>query len=276
MSGGKGGGQTTENTIPEWAKQPTIRNLARAEEVQKIGYMPYYGPDIAAFNPTQQTAMQSNMDAAAAFGLAAPGQDAMAGMPEAQDFGGISGYASAPIFEQAVNELEQKAPGYVREYNELFTDNTPMPGGGGKAGGSVGVGNPGSGIGGGSIPAVDNTGAGSAYPEPEMRMGRNVSEFNNTYNNPLPVTDTRVDPNPSSYVSGPVTPQSLTSANQDFKAGNMSVQDLQAMTSQLQAQTTAQQQGFTNLAIPTAQPIQAPAVNVDDQMLNMRYNKRNR
>ena len=257
MSGGKGGGQTTENTIPEWAKQPTIRNLARAEEVQKIGYMPYYGPDIAAFNPTQQTAMQSNMDAAAAFGLAAPGQDAMAGMPEAQDFGGISGYASAPIFEQAVNELEQKAPGYVREYNELFTDNTPMPGGGGKAGGSVGAGNPGSGVGGG---AVDNTGAGSAYPEPEMRMGRNVSEVDNIYNNPLPITDTRVDPNPSSYVSKPVTPQQGGFINEAIQA----------------VQPAAQQGGFTNLAIPTAQPIQAPAVNVDDQMLNMRYNKRNR
>jgi len=239
MSGGKGGGQTTENTIPEWAKQPTIRNLARAEEVQKIGYMPYYGPDIAAFNPTQQTAMQSNMDAAAAFGLAAPGQDAMAGMPQAQDFGGISGYASAPIFEQAVTELEQKAPGYVKEYNELFADNTPTASGGsGKAGGAVSVGNPGSGLSGGSFtPQIDNTGLGGTYntPEPQVEygsMGRKVEQ------EPVFQPSTaRVDPNPSSYVSS---------------------------------------NNLQNLAIPTAQPVQAPAINVDDQMLNMRYNKRNR
>ena len=68
MSGGKGGGQSTKTEIPVWAEEATKRNLARAEDVQRIGYMPYYGPDVAAFNPTQQLAMQNNMDAAAAFG----------------------------------------------------------------------------------------------------------------------------------------------------------------------------------------------------------------
>jgi len=36
MSGGKGGGQTTTAEIPEWAKEPTIRNLQRAEDVQQM------------------------------------------------------------------------------------------------------------------------------------------------------------------------------------------------------------------------------------------------
>jgi len=40
MSGGKGGGQSTKTEIPAWAEAATKRNLARAEEVQKIGYMP--------------------------------------------------------------------------------------------------------------------------------------------------------------------------------------------------------------------------------------------
>jgi len=120
MSGGKGGSQTTEATIPEWAKQPTIRNLARAEQVQKIGYMPYYGPDIAAFTPQQEQAMQANQDAASAFGLASPGVDAMAGMPEAQSFGGMSGYSSSPIYEAAVAELKEKQPGFVNQYDQLF------------------------------------------------------------------------------------------------------------------------------------------------------------
>jgi len=52
MSGGKGGSETTETTIPDWLKQPAIRNLQRAEDVQRIEYMPYYGADVAAFTPT--------------------------------------------------------------------------------------------------------------------------------------------------------------------------------------------------------------------------------
>ncbi len=124
MSGGKGGGQSTKVEIPAWAERATQQNLERAKDVQKIGYMPYYGPDIAAFSPSQQTAMQNNMDAAAAFGLASPGQDAMAGMPQAQDFGGVSGYSSGGLFDQAVNELAQRKPEFVREYDQLFAGNT--------------------------------------------------------------------------------------------------------------------------------------------------------
>jgi hypothetical protein len=124
MSGGKGGGQSTKTEIPVWAEDATKRNLARAEDVQRIGYMPYYGPDVAAFNPTQQLAMQNNMDAAAAFGLASPGQDAMAGMPRATDYNGIQGYSSGGLYDQAVAEFERNKPGYAREYNDLFAKNS--------------------------------------------------------------------------------------------------------------------------------------------------------
>ena len=72
MSGGKGGSQTTEASIPEWAKEPTIRNLARSELAQQVGYQPYMGADLAAINPTQMSAMQNQLDAANAFGLSAP------------------------------------------------------------------------------------------------------------------------------------------------------------------------------------------------------------
>jgi hypothetical protein len=124
MSGGKGGGQSTKTEIPVWAEEATKRNLARAEDVQRIGYMPYYGPDVAAFNPTQQLAMQNNMDAAAAFGLASSGQNAMAGMPRATNYNGIQGYSSGGLYEQAVAEFERNKPGYAREYNDLFAKNS--------------------------------------------------------------------------------------------------------------------------------------------------------
>lgn len=123
-SGGKGGNQSTVQEIPEWIKQPNVRNMARAENVQKIGYMPYYGPDVAGFTQPQQQSMQANLDAGAAFGLIDPGMSAMDGMPEAQDFGGLSGYSSAPLFEMAVSEMQRKAPAYADQYDNLFASNT--------------------------------------------------------------------------------------------------------------------------------------------------------
>ena len=118
--GGKGGSQTQQVEIPDWVRDPSIRNLARAEEAQKIGYMPYYGPDVAAFNPTQQAAMQSSYDTAAAFGLVPQGGNVMAGVPQAQDYGGVMGYSSAPLYEQALAELKARNPETVAQYDKLF------------------------------------------------------------------------------------------------------------------------------------------------------------
>ena len=123
MSGGKGGSQTQAVEIPKWLEDASQRNIGRAEQAQQLGYMPYYGPDVAAFSPAQQTAMQSSYDAAAAFGLAPQGGNVMAGMPQAQDFGGgMMGYSSAPLYEQALAELAAKHPGTVSQYNRMFAD----------------------------------------------------------------------------------------------------------------------------------------------------------
>ena len=119
--GGKGGSQTQATEIPKWIEEPSIRNLARAETAQKIGYMPWQGPDIAAFNPTQQMAMQQNMDAASAFGLAPQGSNAMAGMPTPTSYaGGVQGYSSMPLYEQALAETKAKQGADVNQYNKLF------------------------------------------------------------------------------------------------------------------------------------------------------------
>lgn len=123
--GGKGGSRSQTTTIPEWVRAPAERNIARAETAQKIGYMPYYGPDIAAFNPTQNAAFSANIGAAEAFGLLPVGSlSVMQGMaPAPQTFeGGIQGYSSGPLFDQAVAELEARRPGQVAQYNKLFVD----------------------------------------------------------------------------------------------------------------------------------------------------------
>ena len=127
MSGGKGGSKTQATQIPDWIKEPAQRNLARAEDLQKIGYMPYYGADVVGFNPMQQQAMQNTVGQAQAFGLAPQGMNAMAGMPQTQSFdigGGqtVQGYSSAPMYEQAVAELQARQPEFAKRYNALYQD----------------------------------------------------------------------------------------------------------------------------------------------------------
>jgi hypothetical protein len=162
MSGGKGGSQKSKVTIPQWIEQPTIRNLTRAEQVARMGYQPYYGPEVAAFTPMQQQAMQSQYDAASAFGMAPMGGDAMAGMPTATEYaGGVMGYGSGDIFDQSVNEFQKRQPDQAAIYNQQFvgpdTGNydfyapgkqNPIMGSGGGKGGSIPTGN---------IGAPDNT-----------------------------------------------------------------------------------------------------------------------
>ncbi len=129
MSGGKGGSQTSQVEIPAYLENASKNSLNRAEDTQNIGYMPYMGPDVAAFTQPQQQAMQANIDAAAAFGLVDPGLDAMAGMPQAQDFKGVQGYSSFPMYQMAVNDLKASRPGQVAAYDDLYVD--PRTGTGG-------------------------------------------------------------------------------------------------------------------------------------------------
>ena len=123
--GGKGGSKSSSVEIPSWVSAPASRNLSRAETAQKVGYMPYYGADVAAFTPTQLAGMQSNIGAAEAFGLVDPASNltANSNMPAPTTFAnGVQGYSAGPLFDQAVAELAQRRPGQVAQYNKLFVD----------------------------------------------------------------------------------------------------------------------------------------------------------
>jgi len=123
--GGKSGKETTteEVTIPDWLKQPAIRNLQRAEDVQRIEYMPYRGAEIAAFNDVQNAAMNNNLATAKAFGLLDPNSTITAEgqMPTPTEFdGGWSGYSSMPLYDQALAETKKAQPDAVAQYDALF------------------------------------------------------------------------------------------------------------------------------------------------------------
>lgn len=124
MSGGKGGSQTTQVEVPQYIEDAARANLAQGREVSRIGYTPYYGPDVAAFSPMQTAAMQNAADFASAFGMG-PQIDVTAGMPQAQEYaGGIRGYSSAPLYEQAVAELAARRPAQAALIESQFIDPT--------------------------------------------------------------------------------------------------------------------------------------------------------
>lgn len=110
-----GGSQTTETKIPEWLEDAAKNNLARANELAKIGYTPYYGPDVAAMTPMQISSMRNNNSAARAFGLGTV--DPMAGMPKAQNYNGMMAYSSGDGYDRAVAELRKRRPG---QYDALM------------------------------------------------------------------------------------------------------------------------------------------------------------
>jgi len=124
MSGGKGGSQTTQVEVPQYVEDAARANLAQGQEVSRIGYTPYYGPSVAAFSPMQTAAMQNAADFASAFGMA-PQMDVTAGMPQAQEYaGGITGYSSAPLYEQAVAELAARRPAQAALIESQIIDPT--------------------------------------------------------------------------------------------------------------------------------------------------------
>ena len=126
MSGGKGGSTSSTVEIPQYIEDAARRNLARADTISKIGYVPYYGPDVAAFTPMQEAAFQNTADVASAFGTAGGGmsqQGIMGGMSAPTTYaGGVRGYSSAPMYEESMAELATRRPGQKALIDSLFID----------------------------------------------------------------------------------------------------------------------------------------------------------
>ena len=123
MSGGKGGSTSSSVEIPEYIEKAAQRNLNKAERISQLGYVPYYGPDVAAFTPMQQASFQNTANVANAFGMGAPTSqsDIMGGMPTPTQYaGGVSGYSSAPIYEQSLDQLAMQRPAQKSYMDSFF------------------------------------------------------------------------------------------------------------------------------------------------------------
>ena len=196
MSGGKGGSQTTAVEVPPHVSDAARRNLKRADKIAGIGYTPYFGADVAAMTPMQQAAMQGTNQMSSAFGLPSV-SDPMAGMPQAQDFGGMQAYSSAPLFEQSLQSLAQNRPEQYKAIEGMFnpTGGTNYASGYGSGGGY------GSGYGYGT-----GTGGGVSYSG-----GGLLQEIE--ANDPTPQGMTRMEynlmKNPNKYVTKSLTDDEL-------------------------------------------------------------------
>ena len=126
------GSSKSETTVPQYITDASTNLLDRAQEISRIGYTPYYGPDVAALSPNQTAAMGNNQQLAANFGLGAPQGS---GLPQAQTFaGGVQGYSSGDMFEQALEELKARRPGQYEAIMSQFIDPYGPAGGGGGGG----------------------------------------------------------------------------------------------------------------------------------------------
>ena len=119
----KGGSTTSSAEIPAWLENAGIENINRANAVSQIGYTPYYGPEVAAFNPMQLQSMKTTGDAASAFGLAPQGFDATAGIPTPTSYaGGIQGYSSMPLYNESMAAFTAARPAQANAINNMFID----------------------------------------------------------------------------------------------------------------------------------------------------------
>lgn len=120
----KGGSTTTvqKQQLPAWLDQAAQENLAQAKIAGQIGYMPYYGPEVAGLSPQQTQSMQNTFNAQQAFGMVPQGAEFSTGLPEAQQFaGGVSGYSSGGLFDQALAELKARQPDIAAQYDKFYT-----------------------------------------------------------------------------------------------------------------------------------------------------------
>lgn len=105
----KGGSSNKEATLPAWQEKAYQQGINLAKDVSATGYVPYSGPEVAAFSPMQEAAFSGTDQMANAFGMQGTGGQQY--MPQAQDFGnGVQGYSSIGVYDDAVAAHRQRAP----------------------------------------------------------------------------------------------------------------------------------------------------------------------
>jgi hypothetical protein len=104
-----GSKSVTENKIPAYMEEAGKLAVEEAKKIKEMGYLPYFGPEVAAINPYEQAMAQNVGGMASAFGLAAPAAMDMSGV-DTMTSGGVTGYTTAPAYFAALERLKETRP----------------------------------------------------------------------------------------------------------------------------------------------------------------------
>lgn len=117
QGGGGGGGQTTSYTtnIPEWAKQPFMDMVGKADALSSQPYQPFTGQRIEGFSPLQQQAQQ-----AAGAQTASPYTAAGAGLAGQAAVGAMG--AGAGFTPVQTGQFTPQAATYMSPYMQHVVD----------------------------------------------------------------------------------------------------------------------------------------------------------
>lgn len=128
-----GGSKTQKSEVPGFVTEGGNFGVDRAMDLAQMGYMPYFGPDVAALSPMQYSGMQNTNSAAQAFGMAAP---AMGGGPPAQaaQAAPMQGGGQMQSAPQGGNVNASDAGGFLGQVAQIMANQH----GGGQNGGQAG------------------------------------------------------------------------------------------------------------------------------------------
>ena len=116
-----GGSRQDKTTLPKFYETALQQQVGLARDASETGYVPYYGPEVAAFSPMQEASFQGTDQMAQAFGMPTTGGQQY--MPQAQTFaGGVQGYGSADAYNQAVAQHAAANPAQATQLGS-FTMN---------------------------------------------------------------------------------------------------------------------------------------------------------
>lgn len=103
----KGGRESKDRTMPKFFETALQQSVGMGQDLAESPYAEYRGADVAAFSPMQQAAFQNQQDAMNAFGMQG-GQGSY--LPTPVNTGGAIGYSSAPVYDQARENLAAASP----------------------------------------------------------------------------------------------------------------------------------------------------------------------
>ncbi len=120
MGGILGGRNQSSVQLPGFIEDAAQRAIQRGEQAAQIGFVPFSGPEVAAFTPMQEAAFAGTNQAASAFGLPTVSGPQF---PEPETFaGGVRGFSSGGLLDDAIFQLGQERPGQLEAIQSFFID----------------------------------------------------------------------------------------------------------------------------------------------------------